>query len=258
MISCSREKGSHSHIGLNMKIGFFFIPLLLTTLSCFAANPEMQFSGIKGAVNSEISKRVLEEAYRQLKIDVRILPFPGKRALMMSNSGRVDGELFRIANVHKRFRNLIPVPTSINVLQAIVFTKNIKFKIDGWHSLKPYRIGIQAGIRFADRGTKGMNRIVVDSNEQLFRMLNAGRVDIIVVAYTNGVKTHSLLNFEGIHALRPAVEEYPIHHYLHKKHRHLIPKIDTQFKLMQAAGRLKEIRKQVINEIKANKSKTAQ
>ena len=224
------------------------ISLLLPTNTL--ADRLMVFTGIQNAVNSKISLDILKSAYHNLGIEIRYLPLPGERALRTSNSGEVDGEVFRIAKVDKRYPNLIPVPTSINVLQGTVFTKRHVFEVDGWKSLAPYKIGIQVGIKFVERGTKGMKRIVVDSNEQLFKMLDNDRVDIIVVAYTNGLKTLSSLKLKGIRALTPAVEEYALYHYLHKKNRDLIPKIDAQLKAMKKSGTIDLVRQQYLQKLR--------
>jgi len=224
---------------------------------CFACFPATSLSevntiivsGIKGAVNSDISIQVLKEAYKEIGYEVKYLPLPGARALHTSNSGEVDGELFRIANVEKKYENLIPVPTPINVLQGIVFSKRNDIQINGWKSLKPYKIGIQIGIKFVERGTKGFNVVAVESNEQVFKMLNSGRVDIAVVAYTNGVKVLNKLKFIDIVSLSPPVQEYKLYHYLHKRHKDLVPKLDFVLQNMKKTGRIKQIRKEIIKDL---------
>ena len=236
-----------------MKKLYRFCLILVLTLSLNNLTHSFErlvFSGIKGAVNSDISMRVLKEAYAKLGIDIEMRELPGERALRTSNSGEVDGEVFRIANVQKKYKNLIPVPTSINILQGIVFVKDKKFKVDGWTSLKPYKIGTQIGIKFVERGTKGMRRTMVQTNEQLFKMLSANRIDIAVVAHTNGLKTLKKTGIKGVKALKPAVQTYPLYHYLHKKNAQLIPKLDLVLKKMQQQGRIDEIRELVINELK--------
>ena len=214
------------------------------------AAEKLLFSGIRGSVNTDISMRVLKEAYKKLDIEVEVLPLPGARALQSSNSGKVDGEVFRIVNVHKKFKNLIPVPTPINTLQGIAFSKNKKITVEGWESLKNHKTGIQVGIKFAERGTDGMKRTIVDTNEQLFKMLAANRIDVAVAAYTNGIKTIKNLKLTSIHALTPPLQEYPLYHYLHRKNAHLVNKLDAVLQTMKKSGRIQQIRKQTLEEFK--------
>ena len=192
---------------------------------------------------------VLKEAYQKLGIEVVMKPLPGERALRTSNSGKVDGEVFRIANVQKRYKNLIPVPTSINVLQGMVFSHDKNVTVNGWQSLATYKIGGQVGIKFVERGTKGMNRIMVDTNEQLFKMLNAKRIDLAIAAHINGAKTISQLKLQSINILQPPVIEHKLYHYLHKKHAALVPKIDSVLTEMQRTGRIQQIRQDFLNSL---------
>jgi polar amino acid transport system substrate-binding protein len=228
------------------KIKLTFFVLLIFPLQVSLAKTQLKFSAIEGSLNSKICKLVLEEAYAQLDIKVEIIPLPGERALRTSNAGKVDGELFRIANIQKRYQNLVVVPTPINVLQGIAFSKKFHPPIQGWESLKPYNLAIQVGIKFAERGTQGMNPILVDSNEQLFKMLDSERIEIIVAAYANGLKTLKKLKLDSIQALQPPIQEFPLYHYLHKKHAAFVPQIDDVLKGMQQSGRIHEIRKKVL------------
>jgi len=222
---------------------FIFFTFLADN-SC--AISQLKLTAIEGSLNSKISQLVLEEAYKKLNIEIDIIALPGERALRTSNSGKVDGELFRIANIEKRYKNLVVVPTPINVLQGIAFTKNLRPSIEGWDSLKPFKIGIQVGIKFAERGTQEMNPILVDTNEQLFKMLDNERLDIIIAAMANGLKTMHKLKLESIHPIQPPIQEYPLYHYLHKKHLSLVPQIDKVLQDMHKTGRTQTIRNEVL------------
>jgi len=207
-----------------------------------SAPPKLILSGIEGSVNSDISLIVLKQAYRKLGIEVEYNPLPGERALQTANSGKVDGEVFRIINIQKKYPNLIPIPTPINILEAVAFSKQPDLIVSGWHSLSKLSIGIQVGIKFAERGTRGMSPVLVDTNEQLFKMLNADRIDVAAVALTNGLKTLSKLNLTSIYAVSPPIQVFPLYHYLHKKHAALVPRLNTVLAEMAVSGDIKKIR----------------
>lgn len=71
----------------------------------------LTFSAIKNSINTEISARVMTEAYSRIGIDIE--QCPGKRALMLAELGRVDGELFRTAGMGKEYPNLLSLPQAI-------------------------------------------------------------------------------------------------------------------------------------------------
>jgi len=222
-----------------------FSLIILITLSYtgyVSASSRVVLSGIKDAVNSDISLIVLKQAYGKLGIDVEYVPLPGERALQTANSGEVDGEVFRITNVQRKYNNLIPVPTPINILEGVAFSKRSDLKVSDWHSLRHLKIGIQVGIKFAERGTRGMKPVMVDTNEQLFKMLDAGRVDVAIVALTNGLKTLSLLKLKSIHAISPSIQQYPLYHYIHNKNVSLVPRLNAVLIDMKNSGEIKHIR----------------
>ena len=131
-----------------MKNLFYIIIFCLVNSTTLARTPErLVFSGIEGSVNSEISMQVLERAYQQLGIAVVYKPLPGERSLHTSNSGEVDGEVFRIANVSKKYTNLIQIPTSINSIEAVAFSKDENLKLDGWQSLNIWEQALFTPIR---------------------------------------------------------------------------------------------------------------
>ncbi|MGI2106536.1 substrate-binding periplasmic protein [Shewanella frigidimarina] len=209
------------------------------------------FSAIENSVNTLICERVLKEAYRRINIDIVINQYPASRSLYLSEKGSTDGELFRIGGQNKKYPNLLQISVPINKLEAVAFTKNAQFTVNGWESLKPYKVGIQRGIRFAEKGTrsiKGLYTHVVNSNEQLFSLLEKDRVDVIVIAYLNGLETMQKLKIPGIKLLKPAIETYPLYHYLHKKNEHLQPEITASLQSMKEEGLIQKIRDQVINE----------
>ncbi|MDM8550323.1 transporter substrate-binding domain-containing protein [Desulfobacterales bacterium HSG2] len=230
-----------------MKVIATILCVILTAISLQAAE-KLNFSSIEGSVNTLISEKVVTEAYRRIGIEVVVRQYPGLRSLKYSNEGETDGELFRIAGINNKFPNLLMVSVPVNRLEGMVFTKQTKFPVSGWDSLKPYKIGIQRGIKFSHKGTEGMNRSIRDSNEVLFRILNAGRIDIVVMARVNGLKMLRKLKIPGIRALDPPIESYPLYHYLHKKNRHLKPEITATLQEMEKEGLIQKTREQFIAE----------
>jgi len=219
-------------------------------ISYAQAKNKLIFSTIEGSVNAEVSTLIMIEVYKRIGFEIEIMPLPGKRALAISNSGKVDGELFRLEGINKKWSNLIPVSVPINFMEGVVITKGKSFNVEGWESLKPYRIGIRRGIRFTESGTKGMSREIADSNASLFKMLEYERVEAIVVTRSNGLKMMKAPDFSGFKMLEPSVEIYPLFHYLHVKHKRLIPRVQSVLQGMQKEGLFQKIRNQVLHDLK--------
>jgi len=211
---------------------------------------QLRFSVVEGATNMQISQRVLAEAYQQLGMGFEVDAYPGMRSLRNADQGLVDGELSRQGGLETTHPNLLRVPVPINQLEAVAFTRARDFRVRGWQSLKPYRVGIRRGVTFAEEGAKaaGIDVQTVDSVEQLFRLLLANRVDVIVVARMNGLEALQLLGNTDIHTLAPPVESFAMYHYLHTRHRALVPRLTAILQKMAKAGRIHRIREDFITQ----------
>jgi len=198
---------------------------------------------------ANISEEVLKEAYERIGITITTLVLPAERSLRMSNFGTTDGEINRIDGIENTYSNLKKVAVSVNILEGIVFTKDLKIKITDWNSLKPYKIGIRRGSKFAERGTKGMRVETVTSNEQLFRMLNNGRNDIVVTTRLEGLNQINRLQLKEVFIIEPPLVTLNLYHYLHKKNLHLLPKIESVLHKMESEGRIKIIRQKIIDNL---------
>lgn len=233
----------------------FAITLAIVFPLTARATEKLVFSTITDSVYTVVSKRVLEEAYRELEIQFTVKPYPGQRALKIADSGHTDGDLYRITGIETEFPNLLVVPVVINWFDAMVLAKNHDFTVNGWESLKPYTVGCQRGIKFAEEGTLGLNRFFVNDNLKLYELLDKGRFDIAVVSRLNSLRRLGQIDIKGLRLLEPPIKRYELYHYLHRRNRHLIPELTNVLKAMEDAGRIDEIRLQYVKEAYGIESK---
>ena len=203
------------------------------------------------AVNSAdtiIGEVILREAYARLGITLDIIKVPGERALRMANRGDVAGDIHRLDGLSATYPNLIKVSPPINFLDGAVFTRTVSFPVDGWDSLRPYRIGILRGTKFVEQNTLEMDRHVVGSYEGLIKMLNRGRIDVMVVPYLSGAFQIRQIGADGEEAtaLEPRLTKLDLYHYLHVRHEPLVKRISNVLETMRSSGELEAIRKRVV------------
>ncbi len=218
--------------------------LLLCCLSLLTAHRSfsetlprtMVFTTVESSTHSNIGESVLIEAYKRLNISISAHYVPAKRALHISNSGEVDGELHRVDGISAIWQDLIQVPVAINCIKATAFSIDHQFDVNGWESLKPYSVGIRRGVIFSRVGARGLDVTAVNKNQQLFSMLAAGRTDVIVVSLLNGLKALDGGSYKDVMVLTPFIELYPLYHYLHVRHKELIPELTTVLQDMRAEG----------------------
>lgn len=211
------------------------------------AEVRLVFSTIEESPDTVASSVVLKEAYRRLGIEVSVRHFAGAEALQQSNSGQVDGEVSRIDGASRQYTNLVQVPVPINYIQGAVFSKDPDLNLVGWHSLRPYRVGRVKGILFSERGTRGMETVVAEDYEQLIDLLDENEVDVVVAPYLNG-RVAILEHPDGKDLkLNGVLESYLLYHYLHQKHRDLVPALERVLKGMLKDGTVTDMRHEVVD-----------
>ena len=206
----------------------------------------MELVTIQGSGIAEPCKIIIEQAYQRLGIDLVITYLPAERALIEANEGIADGELQRIAGLSQKYPNLIQVPVRIWVMKGMVFTKNLQFEVNGWQSLKSYRIGSLQGIKFVENNTEGMQRWFLRDYKQLFLMLADDRLDIVILGYLSGLKGMQASKVKGIRILSPPVSTFNLYHYLHRKHDQLVPQITEVLENMEQQGEIRAIWKEFL------------
>ena len=220
---------------------------LLMMMGPCEAQEALVFSSIDSLL-AEIGENILQEAYQRIGIQVDARVLPAERALVMANTGEVDGEVLRIKGIEKNYPNLRMVPVPLVVMEGMVLTKEVTFEVTGWESLKPYTIGIVRGVKFAENGTQGMTVEAVATHEQALLKLFHGRTDVVVMPRISGLVEIGKLHLTGITMLEPPLVTIDIYHYLHKKHEQLLPQITQVLQDMKAEGRFQEIEEHIIAE----------
>lgn len=204
--------------------------------------PRLTFSTFPTSGFADLFSVILKEAYEPLGYDVIIERLPAERALIMSNGGVVDGEAGRLTIIEENNQNLVRVPTSIYKTRVVGFTRNSDIDLsDGWESLRKYKIGVLIGYKYVESKTDGMNRLLVPTGEKLMGMLDAGRVDIVILSVLDGLLIVKEQRLKGIHVIEPPLGAFSMYHYLHTKNEDLIPLVDEQFRQLRDSGRLDAI-----------------
>jgi ABC-type amino acid transport substrate-binding protein len=161
-----------------------------------------------------------------------------------------DGEVHRIFEIGDAYPTLLRVPTPINYIEPSVFSKKHGFKVTDCTALQGYQIGIVRGVKHSQLCTHGMENVFVgDDLSGVMRMLDAGRVDLLITARINGLLMAKELGLDAIKPLSPPLSRFWVYHYLHERHNELVPTIDAVFKAMQESGELEALRKQAAQQL---------
>jgi polar amino acid transport system substrate-binding protein len=189
------------------------------TMTASAAAP-LYFEDGSGLYNL-----LVEEIFKRLNIEIKLVWLPAKRALTSTNDGVYDGNIARTRAVEKKFTNLIRVPEKVFDYEFMAYSKNPSITLPDWASLKPYVVGIINGWQIVERNVADA-RLVTRANdyEQLFKLLDKGRVEIAILDRAMGSWKLKQLGLD-IYPIEPPIIKQPMFIYLNRKHESLVPEI---------------------------------
>jgi len=191
---------------------------------------------------------VYEELGKRAGLNFVIQPLSGERALVNANDGIDDGDVCRIAGLDKVYPNLVRVPELLMSAQIKVFSRDANFVVTGADSLKPYDVAILTGWKIVERTVVGTHSLVnLETFEQLFDMLDKGRVDLAVAEEMMSKQVIKDMGLHSIKVLDPALLQVDWYLYLNKKHAALAPRLAEAIQQMRQDGTLQKLQAQVLD-----------
>ncbi len=94
------------------RVAALLLGIIMLPLPVYAQEP-LVITVVTLGIFTETGKIILEEAYKRIGVPIAFKNFPGDRALILTNDGITDGELFRIDKLNETYPNLIQVPADI-------------------------------------------------------------------------------------------------------------------------------------------------
>lgn len=182
--------------------------------------------------------QLLQEAARRAGVRVRLVTLPAERALVNANAGIEDGDLNRIAGLEATYPNLIRVPEKNMDMQFVAFTRRADLTLDqGWRSLSGRSVGLIKGWKILEQNMPpDVEVTVVKDAEQLFRLLEHRRVEVVLYAQHLGQAQARQLGLDDVRVLGAPLTTQEMFVYLHKKHAALAPRLAKALRQMKADG----------------------
>lgn len=174
----------------------------------------------------------LTRAYQDIGYQVNFPLFSASRSLIEANHGRVDAETARIAGIEKDYPNLVRIPVVICRLKIDLYANN-PITLEKINALQNYELGYRAGNITLKRMLKPYSPFIVTTYEQLLKMLQSGRLDMIAIHASTGRRYQKEY---GLHLVKFDLPQVPLYHYVHKKNSALIPKLTASLKALEKSG----------------------
>ncbi len=198
----------------------------------------------------EKANAFLTEAFNRNGYRFELSTFPGKRALLWVETGRLDGDAFRIysLNAEQEYMNIVRIEEPIITIDQSVWSKR-DIVVDGWESLKNYRLVYERGTKFIENNLHYFESAVpVNNLQQAFMMIHRGRADIAITSRDTG--TPRLIEYglenSGIKVLYPPLLELHLYPYMNIQHEELAECISQTLREMKSDGTVKRLTEEVM------------
>jgi ABC-type amino acid transport substrate-binding protein len=193
-------------------------------------------SVIEGSLDNDAARAVVAEAYRRLGEPIAFRAMDAASASEAAHSGEADAALQRVAGLDREYPELLQIPIPINVIHGAAFSREYRFPVNGWSSLRPYRIGVVRGVLFSAEGTVGMDVRVAADHLELVRWIANGDVDVGVLPRLWGQHAIRESGQSEIAALDGVLETLLMYHYVHVRHKDLAHRLESVLKEMLLEG----------------------
>lgn len=229
---------------------------LITTLTLCASSSSFAIESItfaSGAPLEDYQARVvlpiLTEAFAQQNVEFNAVYIPSLRALQISNSGMLDGELHRVSGFHEithdKYNNLIKIDHKLLSVYLAIFAKK-DLMVDNWDDLTNYALAYYRGRKNVDAYLSQVGAqygiYKVNTDKQAFRMLASNKVDIVISeSHLGNTLINSNNNLSGIKEIK-RLDKTDIYAYIHNKHQSLIPALISSLQQMNSQGKFEKIK----------------
>lgn len=236
----------HTIVAVVISVALFWLPS-----GAQAADNVIVASATDQSRVAAVSEIIMVRAYAALGYKLNVAYLPGKQALYKSSHGQTDAELVRIEAVGRKYPNLVQVPEALFDVRGRAFSWNDTMTFQSAQDLWGRRVGIVQGIQWAAKITEGHSPIVADDVHHLFELLANRRIDIALEAQLTGQPELKHFPNRGLVMVIGTVIQFPVFHFLNKKHLKLIAPIAGEIRKMKKRG---EINRILINYYKNSKS----
>lgn len=199
----------------------------------------LHVAGADDSAASDTAEAILQRAYARAGLALHVEPLPAPRASQRLDAGLLDGEVARIGPYFEAHPALLRVGPPLMQVSLVAYVRaDAGFTVRVVGDLRGRRVGIVRGLLQSQRLVAGLDRVTeVTSGTQLYRMLAAGRLDVVVDAPLNQRRHTAQLGLRNVVAQATLCEQ-PAYHGLHRRHAALAPRLAAALEAMQASGEL--------------------
>src|SRR5690554_202978 len=210
----------------------------------------MYIAVIDDVPSTTMAVRFLEVAYQRLGLEMKTLVAPSRRALMMADNGKLDGDLFRIDSVAAEYPNLTQVDYPLLEGGLFAVVRDPAAQTMPEPDEKPLQVAVRRDVIIAEQTaeTLGMEPLHTESYEQMRQLLERGRVELALVSDIEGLSPLTSDRWSQFTVLPEPVIRFKLYHYVNCRHGNLAWELARVLEELEHEGVKDDIRKRTREE----------
>ena len=204
------------------------------------------------AITQLVAAQLLRDICARAGFPLQLEPLPGRRATLMAVDGSIDGEVARISPYAAANPPLVRVDPPYYALTTSIFVrKGYPTMIRTLDDLATQHAGVVGGEVHAEMAAKHARSVVdVGTYDQLYKLLDAGRIDVAIDTGLSGDAEIRRLRFESRLERQGDVARYDLHVILGPRRASLAPLLGNVIRALRDSGELarltREYERQVV------------
>lgn len=184
---------------------------------------------------------ILKGAFARIGAQVTLQQLPSERGLVMADNGQVDGDGNRISGLQAAYPNLLQVSESNMTYEFTAFALRPDVNVRNWDDLRHYTVAYIIGWKIYDENVHASSTVKVATPENLFALLRAGRVDVVLYYRLGGLYYARKLGLTNLRVLGPPLATREMYMYLNSRHVDLVPRLADALRDMKKDGSYERI-----------------
>nr|WP_228732996.1 transporter substrate-binding domain-containing protein [Pseudoalteromonas ostreae] len=178
-------------------------------------------------------------AYKELGYDVHIIDFNHQNALSAANNGTLDGQLGRVANINQQYQNLHPVNFALFEFNLVLLKNCQQCTFEQLDSIA-IQVGYPAAQSYLNEHPFIGDIVKVKSVTAQLNLLTQQKVQgVLLLDFLLSTK-HPLFDVNQFQM--EVLSSIKSFHFLHTRHRALIPKLEDQLQKLDENGTIRLLR----------------
>ena len=189
--------------------------------------PQLYFSSVTGMKETFFASNLMQSIYRQLGYDITVTRFESLAASLNSYRFGSDGELMRVDGYSRLSPSLLRIPEPLTNITFYLVCKNLDMCSSSLPKGSDVFVTNELLVvkEWATENHVKLKRY--NSVEALFTAFNLSENSLLVLGASEIIDNSSMLS----ESTYRTIISVPLYHYVHNKHKELVPLINNALKL---------------------------